>query len=333
MAERRITRFLLPAAALAAAGVALARRRTAPRRGRPGWPYLAGAPLLIAHRGGSSLAPENTLLAFERAIEWWGADILELDVQPTRDGEAIVFHDDTLDRTTDGIGPVLARSLTEIRGLDAGYRFTPDGGETFPFRDRGVGVPTLQEVLRAFPGMRINIEIKDGRAQERVLETIREADAFGRVLVAAGKRRNRARFRGVPVPVSAGQEEIRTFVAQLRLGIALYVPPVDALQIPDRWKGIEITTPAVVDAALARNLAVHVWTVDDEAEMHRFLDMGVDGIVTDRPDRLAYLLHELFGRPLPAGPPHPLPEPFLERLLRTSAGAETLPGDADLPTE
>ncbi len=316
MADRRVPRLLLPAAAAAAAVGAYLLTRDRAHTGRPGWPYLAGAPLLIAHRGGSGLAPENTLLAFQRALDWWGADILELDVQPTRDGEAVVFHDDTLDRTTDGSGPVSARTLAELKQLDAGHHFTPDGGQTFPFRGRDIGIPTLAEVLRAFPGVRINIEIKDGRAQERVLETIRQENALGRVLIAAGARRNRARFRGVAVPVSAGKEEIRLFAGQLWLGLALYTPPVDALQIPDRWQGVEVTTRALVEAAHARNIPVHVWTVDEEDEMHRFLEMGVDGIVTDRPDRLARVLHERIGRPLPAGPPDPLPEPSLERLLR-----------------
>ena len=153
MADRRVPRLLLPAAAAAAAVGTYLLTRDRADTGRPGWPYLAGAPLLIAHRGGSALAPENTLLAFQRALDWWGADILELDVQPTRDGEAVVFHDDTLDRTTDGSGPVSARTLAELKQLDAGHHFTPDGGQTFPFRGRVIGIPTLAEVLRAFPGV------------------------------------------------------------------------------------------------------------------------------------------------------------------------------------
>jgi len=202
-------------------------------RPRPGWPYLAGAPLLIAHRGGSALAPENTMLAFRRAVEWWCADLLELDVQPTRDGEAVVFHDATLDRTTDGSGPVVARSLAELRGLDAGYRFTPDGGASHPFRGRGVGISTLREVLEAFPRTRMNVEIKDGRAQEAVIEAVRRAGARHRVLVAAGERANRARFAGWPGPASASEEELKAFYVHHRLhAVALCRPPVDALQMP-----------------------------------------------------------------------------------------------------
>ncbi|HEX2188056.1 MAG TPA: glycerophosphodiester phosphodiesterase family protein, partial [Longimicrobiaceae bacterium] len=178
---------------------------------RPGHPYLAGAPLLIAHRGGSALAPENTLEAFRRALEWWRADLLEIDVQPTADGEAVVIHDATVDRTTDGAGPVAELRLAELRRLDAGYRFTPDGGLTFPFRGRGVGLATLEETLRAFPEARVNVEVKDGRAQEAVWETVHDLGATRRVLVAAGRRANRSRFRDYPGPTSASAEEMQSF--------------------------------------------------------------------------------------------------------------------------
>lgn len=309
-------RSMLMLAAVPVAVAGWAWLRYGQHRQRPGSAYLAGAPLLIAHRGGAGLAPENTLIAFERAISWWGADILELDVQPTRDGEAVVFHDETVDRTTDASGPIINLTLDRIRQLDAGYLFTPDAGESFPFRARGIGVPTLLEVLVAFPGLRINIEIKDGRVQERVWETIREADAADRVLIAAGRTRDRLRLAGLPVPVSAGKEELRMFIVQLRLGKVFFPPRVDALQIPLRWEGREIATPALIAAARALNIPVHVWTIDDEKEIHALLDMGADGIITDRPDRLARILHDRSGRPLPPGPPDPLPEPFLEYLLR-----------------
>lgn len=304
--------LIVPALGLAVAGFTLLRASRRPPR--PGAAFLAGAPLLIAHRGGSALAPENTLIAFERALDWWGADILELDVQPTADGEVVVFHDATLDRTTNGSGPVAAHALADIRELDAGYRFTP-GGDDFPFRDRGIRVPTLAEVLDAFPGVRVNIEIKDGRAQEWVWETIRLAGATERVLIAAGSARNRARLSGYPVPVSAGREEIAPFLAQLRLPFRPYTPDVDALQVPDRWQGRKVLSPELVDLAHARNIPVHVWTVDDPALMRAYIDWGVDGIVTDRPDLLGRILHERIGRPLPPGPSGSVREPFLEGLL------------------
>jgi glycerophosphoryl diester phosphodiesterase len=304
-----------PLALGVAAGLLAARRSASGVR--PGAPYLAGAPLLIAHRGGSGLAPENTLTAFRQALEWWRADVLELDVRPTRDGEVVVFHDPTLERTTDGQGGVSIWSLAALRTLDAGCRFTPDGGASFPYRGRGVTIPTLAEVLEAFPDARVNVEIKDGRAQERVWEVVRDARAAHRVLIAAERRRNRTRFAGYPGAVSASAEDLWAFYLHHRLrSVALHVPRVDAFQMPERHGSRQVLGPRFVAEAHALNLAVHVWTVDDEADMRRLLDWGVDGVITDRPDRLVRVLHERTGRPLPAGPPAGEMPPSVERLLR-----------------
>jgi glycerophosphoryl diester phosphodiesterase len=271
-------------------------------RFRPGAAYLAGAPLLIAHRGGAGLAPENTLLAFRRALDWWGADVLELDVRCTRDGEAVVFHDDTLERTTSGSGRVAEHTLAEIRALDAGFHFSADGATT-PFRGAGAVVPTLEEVLRACPDARINIEVKDPAAAPAVAESVRRTGSARRILVAAPKRAYRAGLDG-EWPVSASEEEIRTMYVLHRLRFGrLHTPAVDALQLPELHEGRRILTPGLIREAHAKNIAVHVWTVDEEPDMRRLLDWGVDGIVTDRPDRLARVLHVLRGRPLPPGPP------------------------------
>lgn len=271
---------------------------------RPGHPYFAGAPLLMAHRGGSLLAPENTPEAFRRALEWWRADVLEVDVQPTADGDVVVIHDATVDRTTDGSGPVAELRLGEVRRLDAGFRFTPDGGGSFPFRGLGVRVATLEELLRTFPDARVNVEVKDGRAQPRVWETVHDLRATERVLIAAGHRANRSLFGAYPGPTSASGEELKAFyLHHLTRTTRLWRPPVDAFQMPERYGGVQVLTPRFLREVQARNVAVHVWTVDDEADMRRLLRLGVDGIVTDRPDRLARVLHEVFGRPLPPGPP------------------------------
>lgn len=289
-----------------------------PRGGsRPGHRYLAGAPLLIAHRGGSHLAPENTLFAFRRALHWWRADLLEIDVHPTRDGDCVVIHDPTVDRTTDGRGRVADFTVDELLRLDAGYRFTPDGGATHPFRGRGIHLSTLAQVLRELPDARVNVEVKDGRAQGAVRRAIREASAEHRVLVAAGNTRNRALFRDYPGPTSAGAQELYTFYGMhLTRTTRFYRPPVDAFQMPERSGGRQVLTPRWVHEAHAHNVAIHVWTVDEEADMRRLLEWGVDGIISDRPDRLARVLHQHCGRPLPPGPPADEVEPWLERLLR-----------------
>lgn len=272
-------------------------------RVRPGAAYLAGAPLLIAHRGGAWLAPENTLLAFRRALDWWGADVLELDVRCTRDGEAVVFHDDRLERTTSGSGRVAEHTLEEIQALDAGFHFSADGATT-PFRGVGAVVPTLEEVLRDCPGARINIEVKDPAAAPAVAEAIRRTRSARRILVAAPKRACRTGLQGGEWPVSASEEELRMVYVLHRLRMGwLHTPAVDALQLPELHDGRRILTPGLIRGAHAKNIAVHVWTVDEESDMRRLLEWGVDGIVTDRPDRLARVLHELHGRPLPPGPP------------------------------
>lgn len=283
--------------------------------------YLAGAPLLIAHRGGSALAPENTLLAFRRAIEWWRADILELDVHATRDGEVVVLHDDTVDRTTDGRGAVAALTLAELRALDAGYRFTPDGGATFPFRGRGITIPTLREVLTEFPRARVNVEIKAGAAQAPLLRLLTDAGDPSRVLIAAGERGNRARFTHYPGPVSAAGSELKWFYGlHLARAARLFRPRVDAFQMPEWYGGRRVLTPRFVRDAHRLGLAVHVWTVDDEADMRRLLAWGVDGLITDRPDVAARVLHDRALRPLPPGPPANEAEPLLTSLPPLRAG-------------
>jgi glycerophosphoryl diester phosphodiesterase len=306
-------------AAVAGLGLALPAAAFAARaatRARPGHPYFAGAPLLMAHRGGADLAPENTLLAFQRALKWWESDVLELDVQLTRDGEVVVIHDDTVDRTTDGTGAVAALTLAELRRRDAGYRFTPDGGTSFPFRGRGLKVPTLREVLEAFPRARVNVEIKHGGVQPALRRLVDELGVSHRVLIASGRRRNRWRFADYPGPRSASAEEMYAFAALHHLrSSSLFSTRVDAFQMPEHALNRQVLTPRFVRDVHAHNLPVHIWTINEVVDMQRLLAWGVDGVITDRPDRLARVLHERVGRPLPPGPGSGEAEAFLERLL------------------
>ncbi len=268
---------------------------------RPGRTYLAGAPMLGAHRGGSRLAPENTMVAFRDAVERWEADMLEMDVRLTRDGEVVVIHDETVDRTTDGRGPVFAFKLEELRRLDAGYRFVDLEGTT-SFRGKGVEVPRFEDVLTAFPHTRMNVETKETRVAAPLVEIIRRHGAEDRVLLAAEHERWRAPARGYRGPWGASRTQIWLFLMLHRLpGGGPYTPAADVLQVPETWESRTIVTDAFVRTAHRRNLPVHVWTVDDADDMRRLLALGVDGIQSDRPDVLARVLVELAGRPAPPG--------------------------------
>lgn len=268
---------------------------------RPGRIYLAGAPLLVAHRGGSRLAPENTMEAFRDAVVRWEADMLEMDVRLTRDGEVVVIHDAAVDRTTDGTGPVSSFTLEEIQALDAGYRFVDPEGKP-SFRGQGVVIPRFEDVLEAFPHMRLNVEAKEPQVAGPLVELIHRHGARDRVLVAAEHERCRDGVRDYAGPWGASRGHVFWFWVLHRLpGGGPYTPPVDILQVPEVWKGLRIVSPAFIRAAHRRNLPVQVWTVDDPDDMRRLLRWGVDGVQTDRPDLLARVMVDELGRPAPPG--------------------------------
>lgn len=272
------------------------------RRSRPGQGYLAGAPLLFAHRGGSKLAPENTIEAFRGAVDVWGADILETDVRLTRDGEIVVIHDPTVDRTTNGTGAVADLTWSEVSELDAGYHFLDLNGAP-SFRGKGVRIPRFIDLLNAFPGMRLNVDAKAREAAPALVELLRSRGEEHRVLLAASEGEwVRPGFLGYRGPTSASRRQIQLFYLFHHLpGGGPYTPRTDALQVPLFWEGRQVTTPRLIREAHRRNLPVHVWTIDDPDTMALLLEWGADGIQTDRPDLLSRVLHEKRGRPLPPG--------------------------------
>lgn len=264
---------------------------------------LAGAPLLIAHRGGAGLKPENTLAAFLDADAVWKADMIELDVRATADGHCVVIHDATVDRTTNGTGPVSAMTLTELQELDAGYRFTPDGGRTFPFRGKGICVPTIEEVFAALPNMRFTVESKIATSQVPLFKAITEYRATERVIAAGERNAYRTLFHGYRGAISASLEQALPFWVMHRVFLTALAPRVraDVVQTCEIYKGRRMLTPRFVKDLHAAGIQVHVWTVNEVSDMNRLLDWGVDGLITDYPDRLARVLHERVGRPLPTG--------------------------------
>lgn len=255
-------------------------------------------PLFFAHRGGSLLRPENTMPAFEHGMSF-GADALELDIQQARDGELVVIHDPTLDRTTSGSGPVGAYSLDELRRIDAGYQFTADGGATFPYRGQGITIPTLRDVFERFPDTRINIDLKESTPsrEERLWALIQEYAAEDRVCAGCFSHAALARFRrltGRRVATSASPREVRGFLlAAVSHTTGWWLRPgYDALQVPDTYGSVRVVSRTSVEAAHHLDIDVHVWTVDEGDHMRALLALGVDGLMTDRPDILAAVLAE-----------------------------------------
>lgn len=254
----------------------------------------AARPLVIAHRGGGGLIPENTLQAFEYSARM-GVDVLELDVHATKDGALVVMHDRSVDRTTDGRGRVGEMTLAELKKLDAGFLFSPDGGRSFPFRAKGVTVPTLEEIFAALPQMTFNIEPKQAEPSiiQPLCRLIRERKMINKTIVGSFRQAALDEFRREcpEVATSASPSEVSQFLLMAKTGIgASYSPPMQALQIPERAGSLQIVTKDFVETAHRLNLKVHVWTVNETEDMRRLLDVGVDGIMTDYPDRLLNLL-------------------------------------------
>ena len=249
--------------------------------------YLEGPrPRLFAHRGASGTHPENTLEAFAAGLAA-GAERLELDVHATADGHVVVLHDAALERTTDGSGPVRERTLAELRALDAGHAFTTADGR-HPWRGRGIRVPTLDELLAAHPGVPLNIEVKqeEPAIEEAVLASLDRHGARAQTLLAAEHASIMTRIRAAAPDVltSCSAAEAAEFVFRLRDGqLAGWTTPAIALQVPPRYGDIDIVTPESVAAAHALGLEVHVWTINDAAEMGTLLDLGADAIMTDVP--------------------------------------------------
>jgi glycerophosphoryl diester phosphodiesterase len=248
-------------------------------------PYLDHpGPLAIAHRGGTEAAPENTVAAFRSAVEQ-GYRYLETDVHLTADGVLVAFHDDELDRVTDASGILADLPWSEVRAARI--------GGTEP-------IPTLDELLEEFPDVRFNIDPKADHTVVALVSTLRRHGALGRVCVGAfsdDRLRRLRRLVGPDLCSAAGPREIAGLVGAVKVGRAGSPARIDAegfqcLQVPVRHMKVEIVTAPFVQAAHARGLQVHVWTIDDASEMHRLLDLGVDGIMTDLPGVLRSVLED-----------------------------------------
>lgn len=284
-------RFILPAFIILTAIVLRVTSKSAPEH-----PYYQdlNRPLVIAHQGGDGVWPGETMLAYQSATEL-GADVLEMDIHITADGELILMHDETVDRTTDGTGEIETMTLADLKKLDAAYDWTPDEGQTYPYRGKGVTVATLKEVFEAFPEMRMTIEIKKTNASMAMpfCDLIREYNMQDNILAASFHDERLKEFRKEcpEVATSSAKNETTVFVLLTKSFLGgFYSPKFHSLQVPEESGGITVMTPSFVRAAHARNLAVEPWTINDEETMREFIEWGVDGIITDRPDILLKVL-------------------------------------------
>jgi len=231
-----------------------------------------------------------------------GADGLELDVRLSKDGQVVVHHDAALDRTTNASGPVADLTAAELGKVDAGYRFQTGsgGGTTFPFRGMGIGVPTLAAVFERYPGVPLIIELKLASAElaRKTLELATAAGALQRIALGSfsGEALRAARRIAPSVRTGAGREETRWALYRSWVRWPLGRPQYQEFQVPERSGTTTVVTRRFVEHAHRAGVAVKVWTVDEERDMHRLLDWGVDGLISDRPDIAVRVVSERASR-------------------------------------
>ncbi len=252
-------------------------------------------PWVIAHQGGDGLWPGNTMYAFEHAAVM-GVDVLEMDIHSTADGHLVTMHDATVDRTTNGTGPINEYSLDELLKLDAGFWWSDDEGKSYPYRGAGITAAALDDVFATFPEYRMNIEIKQSSPSiaEAFCAKIREYGMEKQVLVASFRQEAMEAFRQEcpEVATSTGRSEVTRFYIFSSLFMeSILSPNAHALQVPEYEGKLKVLSQRFVDGAKNRNIEVHAWTINEVEDMERILELGVDGIITDYPDRLMALLN------------------------------------------
>lgn len=266
----------------------------------------------VGHRGAAAVAPENTLPGFRHAVEV-GAHGVEFDLQCTRDGEPVVIHDETVDRTTDGSGAVAEMSLADLKELDAGHAYTPDRGRSYPYRGRDVRIPTLGEVADVAGRLPMIIEVKSERAGRALAAWLGDggSEHLDRIVVGGFEPGEVAPAARVARWRCAYQDELLPFVllGKIGLGRLASAPEADAAMVPEKRWGIRVVSSGFCHRSHRAGMGVFVWTVNRPDRMRRLLDRGVDGLVSDAPGRVRRVLSERKARDTdepprsaPAGP-------------------------------
>lgn len=254
-------------------------------------------PVLIGlHRGGLLAFPENTAYAMEQAAKLGPHVLLEIDVRETADGHIVLLHDETVDRTTDGRGPVESMTLAEVQALDAAYRFRPGNrGDVFPLRGQGINIPTLQEALRAAPDHRFLIDVKDETSTAQVIAAIREVGAEQRVLIASflPERINETRELAPELPVAYDTNTGARLMLALRLGNwDAYQPQAPIVTIMKEQVAELAITADEIQKIRAKGILFQIHTLNTEAEIRQWIEIGVDSILTDDPELLMRIVNE-----------------------------------------
>jgi glycerophosphoryl diester phosphodiesterase len=241
--------------------------------------------LNIAHRGGGKLAPEETQVAYQNAIQV-GADVIECDAHSTADGVVVCMHDDTVDRTTNGKGTIQSMTFASLRALDAGYAFSPDGGTSFPYRGKGLQVASLDEFLQVHPTVGLSIEIKqaDPPIGPQVVQAIVAHGALDRTVLIAFFDDTMAQVRALEPRLTTGLAlgEMLALSTLQDADEATYLPPARVIQAPTN----QMDPQLLVARAHRLGMKVQFWTINDAKQMSALVAMGADGIFTDDPATL-----------------------------------------------
>ena len=241
---------------------------------------------VIGHRGAAGVAPENTIESIQHGLAG-GADAIEVDVHVATCGTLVTIHDDTLDRTTNGSGPVEQLDLTQLRALDAGFLFTPDHGLSYPDRGTGVRIPTLDAAVEAAGNLPMIIEVKSPGAGRALATWLNGRDDRDRFLVGGFDHAAVAPAAAAARWQCATRKDLKPFVLLGKIGVPQKVrPEITAFMGPVRKGALRIVTKRFVHRAHALGIGVYVWTVNRPAEMRALFDLGVDGLISDVPARV-----------------------------------------------
>ncbi len=255
--------------------------------------------IIAAHRGDSGEYPENSLESFQAAAKL-DVDMIETDLHLTKDHHLVVFHDDSVDRTTDGTGKIKDLTLDELKELNIGYNFTKDGGKTFPFRNKPLRILTIEELFQSFPNIVFNFDLKDNdpNAAVKLSELIKEYNFAKKVVVASFHPHIIEKFRKLSpnVITAAHPKEIRSTLLLQKTKLWRFKKnfPFDVYEMPPMYNQRQLVTPQFIKNVHRKNLPILLWTINERHDMEKYIKMGVDGIFTDYPSLLLNIYKEIF---------------------------------------